>query len=392
MTKKARRLAVVGVFMSFVLAIAGWNALDWFKPEPIEYITAPVEKRDIEETVLATGVLEGAKQVAVGAQVTGQLKSMKVSVGDRVTKGQLLAEIDPVLPRNNLKRAMAELKNIRASRRASEAMLRYNELNFKRQREMSAENAASVADMENARAQMEKERANIEALDAQIVKAEIQVETEKANLGFTKIVAPMDGVVIATKFEEGQTLVSSQEAPTLLVLAKLDTMKVKAQISEADVTRVKPGLEASFTVLGNQDRLYKGMLRTIKLAPDKVFDKDSGSDSNKAVYYSGLLEVPNADHSLRVAMTAQVSIIINRQPQVLSIPISALNPDQKISGSQHKVRVLVNGQPEDRTIKTGIRDNVYVQVLSGLNSGDDVILSDSLSVSAEGETAVVIGG
>ncbi|MBU2712065.1 efflux RND transporter periplasmic adaptor subunit [Zooshikella harenae] len=392
MTKKTRRLAVLGVLISVVLATVGWNALSWFKPEPVEYITAPVEKRDIEEKVLATGVLEGAKQVAVGAQVTGQLKSMNVSVGDRVTKGQLLAEIDPVLPRNNLKRAMAELKNIRASRRASEAMLRYNELNFKRQREMSAEDAASVADLENARAQMEKERANIEALDAQITKAEIQVETEKANLGFTKIVAPMDGVVIATKFEEGQTLVSSQEAPTLLVLAKLDTMTVKAKISEADVSKVKPGLEANFTVLGNQDRLYKGMLRIIKLAPDNIFDKASAGDSNKAVYYSGLLEVPNLDHSLRVAMTAQVSIIINRQSQVLSIPISALDPSQKISGSQHKVRVLVNGFPEERTIKTGIRDNVYVQVLTGLNDGDSVILGDSLSVNTDAETSVVIGG
>lgn len=392
MTKKMRHFVVVGVLILVVLTVVGWNALSWFKPEPIEYITAPVKKRDIEETVLATGVLEGAKQVAVGAQVTGQLKSMKVSVGDRVTKGQLLAEIDPVLQRNKLNLAMAELKEIRALRRASEVKLRHYELIFKRQREMNAQAASSVSDLEKARADMEEKKANIDALDAQITKAEIQVKTEKANLGFTKILAPMDGAVIATKFEEGQTLVSSQEAPTLLVLAKLDMMTVKAQISEADVIRVKPGLEANFTVLGNQDRLYKGMLRTIKLAPDKVFDKDSGADSNKAVYYSGLLEVPNLDHSLRVAMTAQVSIIINRQSQVLSIPISALNPDQKISKSQHKVRVLVNGQPEDRTIKTGIRDNVHVQVLSGLDSGNNVILSDSLSVSTDGETAVVIGG
>ncbi|MBU6951975.1 efflux RND transporter periplasmic adaptor subunit [Hahella sp. HN01] len=392
MAKKSRRPAVVGVVIFVVLAAVGWNAQSWFEPEPVEYVTAPVEKRDIEQTVLATGVLEGAKQVAVGAQVTGQLKSMNVSVGDRVAKGQLLAEIDPVLQRNELSRAMAELKNAKASRRSREAMLRYYELEFKRQREMNAQAAASVSELENARAQLESAKADIEALEAQISQAEIQVETAKANLGFTKIVAPMDGVVIATKFEQGQTLVSTQEAPTLLILANLDTMTVKAQISEADVTKVKSGQEANFTVLGDPDRQYNGVLRTIKLAPDNISDNGSVSNSTTAVYYSGVLEAPNSDYSLRVAMTAQVSIIINRQSQTLSIPISALDPDQEISGAEHKVRVLVNGQPEDRTIETGIRDNVYVQVLSGLNDGDNVILGDSLSVPADGETSVVIGG
>ncbi|WLQ12078.1 efflux RND transporter periplasmic adaptor subunit [Hahella aquimaris] len=392
MAKKTRRPAVVGVVIFVVLAAVGWNALSWFEPEPVEYVTAPVEKRDIEQTVLATGVLEGSKQVAVGAQVTGQLKSMNVSVGDRVVKGQLLAEIDPVLQRNELNRAMAELKNAKASRRGREAMLRFYELEFKRQREMNAQAAASVSELENARAQLESAKAEIEALEAQISQAEIQVETAKANLGFTKIVAPMDGVVIATKFEQGQTLVSTQEAPTLLILANLDTMTVKAQISEADVTKVKSGQEANFTVLGDPDRQYNGVLRTIKLAPDNISDNGSVSNSTSAVYYSGVLEAANPDHSLRVAMTAQVSIIINRQPQTLSIPISALDPDQEIGGAQHKVRVLVNGQPEDRTIETGIRDNVYVQVLSGLNDGDNVILGDSLSVPTDGEASVVIGG
>ena len=373
------------VLIGFVglLIVIGWL---WprLMPAPVEFMTVPVSRQDIRETVLATGTLEGLKQVNVGAQVSGQLQQLKVKLGDSVTKGQLLAVIDPVIPQNDLRDAEAALDNVMAQKQAKQALLKQYSLELRRQQTMRSQDATAQADLEQAEAALMQTQAELRSLDAQIRQAHIKVDTAKANLGYTQISAPMDGVVIAIVTEEGQTVVSSQSAPTILKLADLDTMTVKAEISEADVIRVQPGQATRFTILGDPDTQYQGVMRAIEPAPESESSESSSSTtsstSSSAIYYNGLFDVANPDHKLRVSMTAQVTIVLGESKQVLAIPLSVLG--QRLAGNRYEVQVLVNDRPEPRAITTGRKDSVHIEVLEGLTEGERLVIGDSASAEA----------
>lgn len=199
--------------------------------EAPKYQTAPVERTDIENTVLATGLLEGIKQVDVGAQVSGQLKSLKVKVGDKVKKGQWLAEIDPLVLQNTLRQAQVDEENLQAQKRATQAQLRQTKAIYERYQNLQEDASISRQDFETAQSDYEVQQANLLSLDAQIKSAHIQIDTAKVNLAYTRIVAPIDGDVVGIVTQEGQTVIANQLAPILLKLADLDTMTIKAQVS-----------------------------------------------------------------------------------------------------------------------------------------------------------------
>ncbi|MDR1528998.1 MAG: macrolide transporter subunit MacA [Burkholderiales bacterium] len=369
---------IIGTLVTILVLMAGFFGVRalFFTPSSPSYLTVPVTREDIEELVLATGALEPIKQVNVGAQVNGQLKSLKVKLGDRVKKGDLLAEVDPVLQENDLRNAEASLESVKAQKRAQQAQLEQYELAYERQKQMIQAEASSQAELEAAQAQVKSARAGLDSLDAQIHQATIRVDTARANLGYTRIIAPMDGEVIALITQEGQTVVSAQSAPTILILADLDTMTVKAQISEADVVRIRPGLPVYFTILGVPNKKRHSTLRTVEPAPDTITSSGSmtsSASSTTAIYYNGLFDVENTDHVLRTFMTAQVSIVLGTAKDVLSIPVTALG-DRTRGG--YRVRVLVNGAPEERVIKTGLNNNVRVEILEGLVEGDQVIVGE----------------
>ena len=365
-----------------------------FAKETPAFITADVTRMDIEESVLANGTMEALKTVAVGAQVSGQLKKLHVRLGDQAKKGQLLAEIDPVLQQNALKDAEATLENVQAQIRSKKALLQQYELAYRRQKELAVRDAVSQADLESAQAQLDSTRADLAALDAQVKKARIAVDTARANLDYTRIVAPMDGVVISIDTEEGQTVVSAQAAPTIIKLANLDTITVKAEISEADVTKVKPGQKVYFTILGEPDSRIYGTLRAIEPGPKSSSSSTSSSttstsSSSSAIYYNGLFDVPNPDRKLRVSMTAQVTIVLSEMKQVLSIPVSALSDKSK--DSRQSVKVLVNGMPQERTIKVGISNNINTRVIEGLLEGEQVIIGDTTANVATTSSGMPLG-
>lgn len=381
MYKRKRR------YLISAMVIVGISAMVYFgvlrsrflaASQPV-YVTVPVVRQDIQETVSSTGVINAYEQVDVGAQVSGQVQSLKVALGDTVKRGQLLAVIDPSVKENDLKDAEAGLKNVLAQKNAREALLKQYELEYKRQQAMSEYNASAMADLESARANLESTRAEIRALDAQITQARISVDTARTNLGYTQILAPMDGVVVAVETDEGQTLVSSQSAPTLLILANLDTMTVKTLISEADVIRVKPGMKVCFSILGDPDTVYRSTLRSVDPAPETITDTDTSAKtvSSSATYYNGQFDIPNQDHRLRIFMTAEVSIILGEAGQALSVPLSVLGADR--GSGRYDVRVLKDGRPEMRVIRTGLKNNIYAQVLDGLEEGEQVIVGDSKS-------------
>ena len=344
-------------------------------PQPTQYLTTEAAVGDIRETVLATGTLEAFKQVSVGAQVSGQVKSLKVELGDEVKEGQIVAEIDSLPQKNALRVAEASLENVKAQRQAKLATLAQAESEFKRQTEMLRASATSRQDYESALATLDGTKADIAALDAQIVEADIEVDTAKLDLGYTSITAPMDGVVVAVVTKEGQTVNAAQEAPTIIKVAQLDTMTIKAEISEADVVRVHPGQKVSFTILGEPDKYYETTLRTIEPAPDSITDDDdsSSSDDDEAIYYNALLDVPNPDGKLRISMTAEVSVVLGEAKDALLIPAGALG--QEDAKGRASVQVLgANGVPETREVGVGLTDTVNVQILDGLKAGERVIL------------------
>jgi macrolide-specific efflux system membrane fusion protein len=380
MNAPKKKTVIIAIIVILVVTAGGAAARKFFAPQKISYITASAARLDLEESVLATGILKAFKTVAVGAQVNGQLKTLHVALGDKVKKGQLLAEIDPVLPHNTLKDAEAQVDNLQAQKRSKQALLKQYELAFQRQSQMNAKDAGSRADLESAQAQLDSTRHDIVALEAQIKKAVIAVDTARANLGYTRIHAPIDGTVISIDTEEGQTVVSNQAATTILTLATLDTMTVKAKISEADVPRVKPGLPTYFTLLGDSETRYYGKLRAIEPGPvnGTTSAGTSTASSSSAIYYYGLFEVPNPDNKLKVSMTTQVAVVLNQAKQALCIPVSALGEKQK--DGKTMVRVLAGEQAENRSIRTGISNNVQIQVLDGLREGEKVIIGDSANL------------
>ena len=381
MNAPKKKTVIISIIIILIISAGAAAARKFFAPQKTTYITAPSARFDLEESVLATGILKAFKTVAVGAQVNGQLKTLHVALGDKVKKGQLLAEIDPVLPQNTLKDAEAQVDNLQAQKRSKQALLKQYELAYQRQSQMNVKDAGSHADLESAQAQLESTRHDIVALEAQIKKAVIAVDTARANLGYTRIHAPIDGTVISIDTEEGQTVVSNQAATTILTLATLDTMTVKAKISEADVPLVKPGLPTYFTLLGDSETRYYGKLRAIEPGPvngTTTAGTNSTSSSSSAIYYYGLFEVPNPDNKLKVSMTTQVAVVLNQAKQALCIPVSALGEQQK--DGKTTVRVLVGEQAENRLIRTSISNNVQIQVLDGLREGEKVIIGDSSSL------------
>ena len=365
-----------------LLALIAWLAWPGKTPNPV--LTATVTRQDVEQTVLASGVLQAIEQVDVGAQVSGQVTKLAVEAGQQVKQGELLAEIDPLIAQNNLKTAEAELASRRAQLKIKQAQLKQNELAWRRQLQMFKQEASSRADLESAEAQLAVTRAELQSAQADIDSALIKVERAKTELGYNRILAPMDGTVVSIVTRQGQTLAASQTVPTLLKLANLDTMTVKAQISEADITKVRAGMPVYFTLIGDPDTRYHATLRTVELAPTNINEQTASTTttSNAAIYYYALFDVPNPDHQLRVAMTTQVTIVLGERKQVLAIPQTALG--KKLGDNEYEVTLLGEGeQRETRRIRTGMKDDIKIEVVDGLSEQEKVILDQGKPVHDE---------
>ena len=215
-------------------------------------------------------------------------------------------------------------------------------------------------------------QAQIGTIDAQIKRNQASLDTAKTNLDYTQIVAPMAGEVTQITTLQGQTVIAAQQAPNILTLADMSTMLVKAQVSEADVIHLKPGQKAWFTVLGDPQTRYEGMLKDILPTPEKV---------NDAIFYYARFEVPNPQGVLRLDMTAQVHIQLTGVKNVLTVPLSALG--ESAGDNRYKVKVLRNGETREREVVIGARNDTDVVVVKGLEEGEEVVTSESLPGAAQ---------
>ncbi|TEA26924.1 efflux RND transporter periplasmic adaptor subunit [Candidatus Schmidhempelia bombi] len=351
---------------------------------PPNYITERVMRGNIEETVLADGTISAFKQVSVGAQVSGQIKKLYVELGQEVKKGDRIAEIDDLTQQNNLKQSQASLQSLLAQRSSKQAQLKNYQLTYQRQYTLMQQKVGAQADLDLAKANLDSIKADILSLESDIIRAQIAVDNAKLDLGYTKINAPMDGVVVAIPVEAGQTVNSVQSAPTIVKIAQLDKMTIEAQISEADVIKVKKGMPVYFSILGKPTSFYRGLtLRDIKPAPDSINNESlstSNTSTTTAIYYNGLFDVDNPERILRISMTAQVYIVLAAADNTLLVPAMAVEISPKDS-RKGKVNVLdQNGNVITKNVEIGINNNVQIEILSGLAEGEEVIISGTSMV------------
>ncbi|ORM74102.1 efflux transporter periplasmic adaptor subunit [Pantoea wallisii] len=364
-----------------IVALIVW-AYSASRPQPNPLMTATVRQGSIENVIAATGKMDAVERVNVGAQVSGQVKKLYIKAGDKVSKGELIAEIDDQPQRSDLRNAQAALSVAQADLQTREATRVRQQAQYQRLQQMLKSNAVSRQDYDTAAEAWRIAQAELTAQQARVIQAQIEVDKKQLDLSYTRIMAPIDGTVVAIVTKQGQTVNAVQSAPTIAKLAQLDTMTIRVQISEADINNIHPGQQAWFTTFANPDKRYNATLRSIELAPESVMKDDalmgnsespSGSTTNAAVYYNALLDVPNSDNTLRIAMTAQVNLLRDAAKEALLIPVQAT---KKARDGRTWVNVPdANNQPQRRYITTGISDSVDIQVLSGLQAGEKVILA-----------------
>lgn len=386
-----RRYALLGLLLA--AAVMGiWIGVAQSNSGP-ELATASVTIGDLEQTVLAVGRLHPKELVAVGAQVSGQVKRLHVALGQPVKTGDLIAEVDDQPQRISMRNAQAAATSLQAQLAARRAALAQAELAFERQEALLAAEATARSDHEAAKAALETARAEARSLEAQIEQAHTQIETARINLAYTRIVAPMDGVVVAIVTKQGQTLNSFQTTPTIVMLAKLDVMTVRAEIAEADVQKVERGQQVTFTTLGDKRDKYVAQIERVEIAPTSIVNEVGGAGaagaggssgtptSSRAIYYNAVFDVPNPKGQLRPSMTAQVSVLISRLRQTLLVPTAALG--ERDAHDAYTVRVVdPRGRVSARQVRIGVRTNATAQVLSGLQSGDAVLIGETVPTTA----------
>jgi macrolide-specific efflux system membrane fusion protein len=396
-TRRWPRRALIALGIA-ALAAAGWlvaSTLRGNDDPAANYQLTAVQRGDIEDVVTATGTLQPREYVDVGAQVSGQLQKIHVKVGSQVEAGDLLAEIDSTVYLSRVDASRAQLRNQRAQLKEREAHLALAQIQFRRQTALMAEDATAEESLQTAEATLKSAQASLEALRAQIEQTESSLRGDEANLQYARVLSPMTGTVVSISARQGQTLNTNQQAPIILRIADLSVMTVRTQVSEADVGRLRPGMQAYFTTLGGQNKRWYGTLDQIEPTP---------TTTNNVVLYNALFDVPNPDVRLMTDMTAQVFFVVAQAKDVLQIPMGALQQNrgpregnrgteqadatdaqrrQRSSGSsndgaprprQVTVKVLeANGKIADRAIEIGVTNRIVAQVVNGLSEGDKVV-------------------
>lgn len=354
---------VLAVSLLFVLMlVVAWRWVSASAPAA-QWQTATVERGDVEELVTALGTLEPGDYVDVGAQVSGQLETLHVEVGDAVEKGQLLAQIDASVQQTQVDAGLAELEALRAQLEQRQAELELARAQFQRQQRLRQADATSDDAYQSARSTLTVTEAQIKVLKAQIRQKQARVEGDQATLGYTKIYAPRSGTVVSMEAREGQTLNANQTTPTLMRIADLGIMTVSTQVSEADVDRLRAGMPVYFNTLGNSVIRYDSTLRQVLPTPEVV---------NNVVLYTAEFDIDNPEGRLMSGMTAQVFFVVNAARDVLHVPVAAV---QKAGRDQWQVKVSDgNNAPRAVSVKAGISNRVRRVILQGLNEGDEVVL------------------
>ena len=332
------------VYVILAAAAAGLYFKYFKKEDTITYITQPVRRQNVEKVVNATGEVKAVDLVTVGAQVSGKIEKLYVSIGQTVKMGDMIAEIDSTTQQNDVDIAKAKMSSYQAQLKAAKTSLKIAKKQYQRMQSLKKQNAASTEDLENAEDGYESAMSKVAEIEASLKETEISLSTAETNLGYTKITAPLDGTIVSVPVKVGQTINAAMDTPTIVQIADLNQMEIYIEISEGDISNIKPGVKVTYSVLADMNKVYETTLKSIDPALTLLTDDQYTEvvDSSEAIYFYGRLVVPNADGKLRIGMTTQNVIYVESAEDVLTVPAMALKGD--VDGKYVEVRTAEGGR------------------------------------------------
>ena len=368
-------IAVIAVVA--VLAVVGffWRNN---KGNDVKFRTEKVVRGDITSTVTASGTVNAVTTVLVGTQVSGTVKEIFVDFNSAVKKNQVIAQIDPATFEAQVEQARAGLLLSKANLEKSEASLVDSQRSMNRTKELFLKNLIARSDLDTAETNFLTAKAQVTASKAQIAQSDATLKTAETNMRYTRIVSPVDGIVVSRSVDVGQTVAASFQTPTLFTIAQdLTKMQIDTNVDEADIGKVKTEMDVDFTVDAYPETTFKGKVFQVRNAPISV---------QNVVTYDVVVKVSNPDLKLKPGMTANVSIITSTHGNVLKLPKAALRfspaaADKTRAARQQKgpgVWVLENNAPKRIAVSTGISDGMHSELLSSdLKEGQEVIVESS---------------
>ena len=370
-------------FILLGLLIAAGAAYYFFSSnskQETTYLTESVTLGNVGKTVVASGSVERVNKVDVGAQASGKITKLYVKLGQEIKKGEMIADIDSTTQINTLNTKKAALVSYQAQLKAKKTAYDVALSSYNRLSKLYTQKATSLDSVNTAKSTLDNAKAEMEAIEANIKQAEIEVNTAETNVGYTKITAPMDGTVISVPVSEGQTVNANQTTPTIVTIADLSKMKIKPEISEGDITKVKAGQEVSFTILSDSQTVYHSVIDSVDPANTTTTNSSSTSSSTSsssssttsAIYYYANVLIDNPDRTLRIGMTTENNIKIANAKDVLLVSNMAI---QKRDGKSFVNILNDKNQPEQREVETGVQNDFQTEIKSGLNEGEKVIVS-----------------
>ena len=369
-------------FILLGLAVAAGAAYYFFSSnskQETTYLTESVTRGNVEKTVVASGSVESVNEVDVGAQASGKITKLYVKLGQKIKKGEMIADIDSTTQINTLNTQKAALVSYQAQLKAKKTAYDVALSSYNRLSKLYTQKATSLDSVNTAKSTLDNAKAEMEAIEANIKQAEIEVNTAETNVGYTKITAPMDGTVISVPVSEGQTVNANQTTPTIVTIADLSQMKIKPEISEGDITKVKAGQEVSFTILSDSQTVYHSVIDSVDPANTTTSDSSStsslsssSSSTTSAIYYYANVLIDNPDRTLRIGMTTENNIKIANAKDVLLVSNMAI---QKCDGKSFVNVLNDKNQPEPREVEIGVQNDFKTEIKSGLNEGEKVIVS-----------------
>lgn len=365
-------LTIVVCVIVILLAYLGIARFSGNNRSEEEFLTAKVARGDIIRTVSATGTVNPVATVLVGTQVSGTIKHIYVDFNSSVKKGQVIAEIDPSLFEAQVEQARANVLAARANLKKAEAVLADASRALERNKALFAKDLIAKSELETAQTNYQTALAQVVAAKAQLSQSEAALKSAETNLRYTKIISPVDGVVISRNVDVGQTVAASFQTPTLFTIARdLTKMQINTNVAEADIGKIAVDQMVEFTVDAYPEEVFRGKVSQIRLAPINI---------QNVVTYDVVIVVDNPDLKLKPGMTANVSIITGEKKNVIRVPNAALRITlSRFGENQDKpegpgVWIIEKGKPKFVGVKLGISDGVYTEVLSGIEEGQEVIV------------------
>jgi len=361
----------IAILMIVALGIVAFFTLR-HKEDALKFRTEKVVRGDIEAAVTATGTLNAVTTVLVGTQVSGTIKNIHADFNSPVKKGELIAEIDPAAFEAQAEQARANLLTARANLEKSVVALTDTERTMNRSKELFSKDFVARSELDTAETNYATAKAQVSASKAQVAQAEAALKAAETNLRYTRILSPVDGVVVSRSVDVGQTVAASFQTPTLFTIAQdLTKMQINTNVDEADIGRIKNSQDVEFTVDAYPETLFKGSVSQIRIAPIIV---------QNVVTYDVVIRVDNPEQKLKPGMTANVSILVAGKRDILKVPNTALRfrPPETDKPAVYKnagVWIVANQSPKRVDVTTGIGDDKYTEILSGeIKEGQEVIV------------------